>query len=65
MTETFTNLVPSAVKKEVLIEDANDLDDNEKCMYSLIAAKLNLMQLSPREETIQKVLAYSRTKDNF
>lgn len=65
MTETFTNPVISTVKKELLIEDADDLADKEKRIYTLIAAKLNLIQLSPREETIQKILTYSRTKDNF
>ncbi|MGI4021932.1 MAG: hypothetical protein ACRYFA_10535 [Janthinobacterium lividum] len=62
MTETFTNSVTSAVKKEVLTEDADDLADQEKRIYTLIAAKLNLLQLSPKEETVQKILAYSRTK---
>ncbi|RYY07680.1 MAG: hypothetical protein EOP43_02535 [Sphingobacteriaceae bacterium] len=65
MTETFTNLFSSAVQKETLIEDADDLDDKQKRIYTLIAAKLNLMQLSPREETIQKILSYSKSRDNF
>lgn len=67
MTETFTNPVFSAVKKDLLIDDADadDLPDQEKHIYKLIAAKLNLLQISPREKITQKILAYSKTRDNF
>lgn len=65
MTETFTNPVFSAIKKETLIDDADDLPDQEKRTYKLIAAKLDLLQLLPKEQTIQSILNYSKSKDNF
>ncbi len=63
MTETCTNKVNLAGKSRIEDSDYyNELNYYEKQFYNEIASELNRLQLFPKEETIQKIIAYSRSK---
>jgi len=63
MTEISTNNLNPVDKKESSMEDLDypdDLDANDQRFYKAIASKLTLMQISPKEETVIKIIRYSR-----
>ncbi len=63
MTEISTNNLNPVDKKESSMEDLDypdDLDANDQRFYKAIASKLTLMQTSPKEETVIKIIRYSR-----
>ena len=55
-----TNTVSLIIEED--IESPDDLDAKDKLFYIAIASNLSLIQLSPKEETILKIITYSRTQ---
>lgn len=63
MTEISTNEVNAIINKICLTEDMendNDLDPKDHRFYKAISSNLNLIHILPKEETILKIITYSR-----
>lgn len=56
MTETFT---PSSFKN---LSNAENLDFQDQKFYKSIKTKLNSLYRNPSEETIAKILSYTKKK---
>lgn len=64
MTEIFTNDV-NRVDNTMLTENndvPDDLDASEQRFYKAISNHLSLIQIHPKQETVFKIITYSRTK---
>lgn len=63
MTETCTNKLNLSGKHSTDdTEYCNKLNYHEEQFYQIIASKLDRMQVFPKEKTVQKIIAYSRSK---
>lgn len=63
MTEISTTKTISADRSETTSEDVDfpeDLDSNDESFYKTIVPKLSLLQLAPKEETVVRIIHYSR-----
>lgn len=63
MTEISTNNFNAVKQTETTSQDvdfAEDLDVREQQFYKVIASNLTLLQLAPKEETVVKIINYSR-----
>ena len=63
MTEISTNepeIVKSLANDQQSTED--DLEPHEKHFYKSLSLKLNLIQLHPKQETVLKIITYSKSK---
>ncbi|WP_299289255.1 hypothetical protein [uncultured Mucilaginibacter sp.] len=63
MTEISTNNLNTVKQDENPSKDVDfpeDLDDSEQRFYKAISPNLTLLQLAPKEETVVKIIHYSR-----
>lgn len=63
MTEISTNepdVVKSLANDQQSPED--DLEPHEKHFYKSLLLQLNRLQLQPKQETVLKIITYSRSK---
>lgn len=63
MNEISTNNLNSVKQTETTSKDvdfAEDLDAPEQRFYKAISSNLTLIQLAPKEETVVKIVRYSR-----
>ena len=64
MTEISTNEVNAISNKKSLtesMESTDDLDAKDYRFYTAISSHLNLIQILPKEETVLKIITYSRS----
>lgn len=66
MTETSTKNVNSVINKACSTEDvvcfSDDLDANDRQFYLEIFSNLSSIQLLPKQETVLKIINYSRMR---
>ena len=63
MTEISTNNFNAVKQTENSSKDVDfpeDLDDRDQRFYKAISSNLTLIQLAPKEETVVKIIHYSR-----
>lgn len=63
MTEISTNNLNCFKQTKITSKDvdfAEDLDAPEQRFYQAIASRLTMIQLVPKEETVVKIIHYSR-----
>jgi len=68
MTKTSTNKANPGCNDESLTEDldyAGELDTKDQRFYTVISSHLNLIQLHPKEETVLKIITYSKNKSSI
>lgn len=58
-----TTSIESLILEQLNAED--DLEPHEKRFYKLLSLQLDNFQHYPKQETILKIMAYSKSKDNF
>jgi hypothetical protein len=59
MTETSTNDVIPVATEDL---DPEELDAIDEQFYAVISSHLSLIQIHPREETVRKIITYSRNQ---
>jgi hypothetical protein len=65
MTETSTNdVTPAAIDDNSATEDLDpeELDALDKQFYTILCSHLSSIEIHPKEETVLKIITYSRTQ---
>lgn len=68
MTEISTNEVNSVSNSDLKTAEADnsdDLGDKHQQLYNFISSHLSLIQIHPKEETVLKIINYSKFYKKF